>query len=137
MGQGGEVFVLDMGEPVRILDLARDMIVLSGLKPGEDIDIVFTGIRPGEKLYEEMGTEAENIARTRHPKIFIGKIAASPVERIERALEQLRVLADHGDQSSVRQCLQELIPDAQLGAPLTPSRDAIPAPALTGKTSVA
>lgn len=137
MGQGGEVFILDMGEPVRIVDLARDMIVLSGLKPGEDIDIVFTGIRPGEKLSEEMGTEAENIVRTRHPKIFIGKIAAYPAEQVERALERLRLLADHGDQSSVRRFLQEILPDAQVSAALAPDSGRVPARGLPGKTSVA
>jgi FlaA1/EpsC-like NDP-sugar epimerase len=137
MGQGGEVFVLDMGEPVRIVDLARDMIVLSGLKPGEDIDIVFTGIRPGEKLYEEMGTEAENIARTRHPKIFIGKIAAYPAEQVKRALERLRILGENGNPTSVRDFLQELLPEAQLGARLAPDGGRVPARELTHKISVA
>ena len=72
MGAGGEIFVLDMGEPVRILDLARETIRLSGLQPGEDMEIVFTGLRPGEKLFEELEITGEQMSKTRHPKIFIG-----------------------------------------------------------------
>jgi FlaA1/EpsC-like NDP-sugar epimerase len=74
MGHGGEIFVLDMGEPVRIVDLARDLISLSGLVPDKDIEIRFTGLRPGEKLFEELSTEQEQAEKTRHPKIFIGKL---------------------------------------------------------------
>ena len=73
MGRKGEIFVLDMGEPVKILDLASDLIRLSGFEPGRDIDIVFSGIRPGEKLYEETLTEMEGVTGTRHEKIFIAQ----------------------------------------------------------------
>ncbi|MEQ1795773.1 MAG: polysaccharide biosynthesis protein, partial [Nitrospira sp.] len=69
IGQGGDVFVLDMGEQIRIVDLARNMIVLSGLVPGKDVEIVFTGIRPGEKLYEELFDESEQVESTAHEKI--------------------------------------------------------------------
>ena len=89
MGEGGEIFILDMGEPVRILDLAVEMITLTGLKPFEDIDIVFTGLRPGEKLFEELELSGEEIAKTRHPKIFIGKLAAYSPEQVDRALARL------------------------------------------------
>ncbi len=78
IGEGGEIFILDMGEPVRILDLAEEMITLTGLRPYVDMDIVFTGLRPGEKLFEELELAGEQIAKTRHPKIFIGKLAAYP-----------------------------------------------------------
>src|SRR5262245_64906070 len=80
MAQGGEIYVLDMGEPVRILDLAKDTITLLGLKPFEDIEIVFTGIRPGEKLFEELEMTEGHLSKTRHPKIFIGKIEPYPDE---------------------------------------------------------
>ncbi len=80
LGRGGEIFVLDMGEPIKIVDLARDMIILSGLKPEQDIKIEFTGLRPGEKLYEELFSEKENFALTRHERIFI-----APDTEIEEA----------------------------------------------------
>jgi len=114
MGQGGEIFVLDMGEPVRILDLARDMITLNGLEPGEDIEIEFTGIRPGEKLFEELQTDAESIAKTRHPKIFIGNINAYPSEEIDRALDRLRELSSSGEEAEIRAFLNEFLSEAQL-----------------------
>jgi len=81
MGQGGEIFILDMGEPVSILNLAKETITLSGLKPFEDIDIVFTGVRAGEKLFEELRTTDEDMTKTRHPKIFIGRIAHTRKKR--------------------------------------------------------
>lgn len=114
MGEGGEIFILDMGEPVSILDLAKDTITLSGLKPFEDIDIIFTGIRPGEKLFEELQTDAESVAKTRHPKIFIGKIAAYPSDMVARALSLLAHLADDGQGDGLRKCLNELLPEANL-----------------------
>jgi FlaA1/EpsC-like NDP-sugar epimerase len=120
MGQGGEIFVLDMGEPVKIVDLARDMILLSGLKPHEDIDIVFSGIRPGEKLFEEMATDEENVVRTPKPKILIGKIAAYPPGVVDAALITLERLAESGDQESIRRFLEELLPEARLGAASNP-----------------
>ena len=73
MGRGGEIFVLDMGEPVRIVDLAGDMIRLSGLRVGQDIDIEFVGIRPGEKLYEELMVDGETHLPTSHPKIMVAQ----------------------------------------------------------------
>jgi FlaA1/EpsC-like NDP-sugar epimerase len=103
-----------MGEPVRILDLAKDTITLSGFRPYEDIDIVFSGIRPGEKLFEELQTDGESVAKTRHPKIFIGKIAAYPTEEVSRALKRLAVLADDGEAEGLRGFLNELLPEAKL-----------------------
>jgi FlaA1/EpsC-like NDP-sugar epimerase len=126
MGEGGEIFILDMGEPVSILDLAKDTITLSGLKPYEDIDIVFTGIRPGEKLFEELQTDAESVAKTRHPKIFIGKIAKYPSEEVSRALKELAQLANDGQGHGLRECLNELLPEAKLaveGDTTTPELD--------------
>jgi len=114
MGEGGEIFVLDMGEPVRILDLAKQTIHLSGLKPYEDIDIVFTGKRPGEKLFEELDMAGEQVAKTRHPKIFIGSITGCSEEKIKQALRQLRRIAEQGYEQEVCRLLSELLPEAQL-----------------------
>lgn len=111
MGEGGEVFVLDMGDPVRILDVAKDVITLSGLRPFDDIDIVFTGVRAGEKLFEEIELSGEHIAKTRHPKIFIGKFT----EQNHRPLtEALRAPALAGNQNALLEVLSELVPEAEL-----------------------
>jgi len=93
LGKGGEVFVLDMGEPVRIVDLAEDMIRLAGLVPGVDIKIEFTGVRPGEKLFEELKLDGETVEKTPHPQIFLlragkrGELAASDLSDLERLCE--------------------------------------------------
>jgi len=92
LAQGGEIFVLDMGEPVRILDLAKEMIVLSGLRPYEDIPIQFTGIRPGEKLFEELDVSERSAYRTGHARIFISKINVSdapPADQILKTCAEL------------------------------------------------
>ena len=89
LGQGGEIFVLDMGEPVKIVDLARDMIILSGLKPEEDIKIEYTGLRPGEKLYEELFSDRENFAVTLHERIFIAPDTVYDQISIQEELEKL------------------------------------------------
>jgi FlaA1/EpsC-like NDP-sugar epimerase len=114
MGKGGEIFVLDMGEPIKIVDLARDMIALGGLRPYEDINIEFTGIRPGEKLFEELDTDGEGIAKTRHPKIFIGTIESHPPDEVRAALTELTVLSLTGEEQSVREYLSNLLPESQL-----------------------
>jgi FlaA1/EpsC-like NDP-sugar epimerase len=114
MGRGGEIFILDMGDPVRILDLAVAMINLSGLRPFEDMEIVFTGLRPGEKLFEELELAGEEISKTRHPKIFIGRIEPYDSEVVQRALRDLRRLAIEGDAVSIREYLNDLLPEANL-----------------------
>jgi FlaA1/EpsC-like NDP-sugar epimerase len=114
MGGGGEIFILDMGEPVRILDLAVAMITLTGLKPFEEMDIVFTGLRPGEKLYEELELFGEDIAKTRHPKIFIGKLGAYSAEDVERALARLGEFARDGNNDETRRFLNSFLPEAKL-----------------------
>lgn len=115
MGEGGELFILDMGEPVRILDLAVAMITLTGLKPFEEMDIVFTGLRPGEKLHEELELFGEEIAKTRHPKIFTGKLAAYSSEEIETALARLAELARPGQGDAIRMFMNSFLPEARLG----------------------
>ncbi len=115
MQADGEIFVLDMGEPVRIVDLATDMIKLCGLKPVEDIEIVFSGTRPGEKLYEELSTDDEVLAKTRHPRILSGKLVVPQrAADFDRGLEALASLATHGDDNGVRRQLSRMLPDAQL-----------------------
>jgi FlaA1/EpsC-like NDP-sugar epimerase len=119
MGQGGEIFILDMGKPVRILDLAKAAISLSGLRPFADIDIVFTGVRSGEKLFEELEMTEEHISKTRHPKIFIGKINAYPEEQMRYALSRLAELARSGSEVEIRMFLNEFLPEARLSVPET------------------
>lgn len=114
IGQGGEVFILDMGEPVRILDLAKDLIRLSGLIPFEDIDIQFTGKRPGEKLYEELDLDGERLDATRHPKVFIGNIVPEPLERVEAIVQRLAVGLETRDPDTLKAILMEAVPEATL-----------------------
>lgn len=114
LGTGGEVFLLDMGEPVKIMDLARDMIKLSGLEEGRDIDIVYTGILPGEKLYEELFLKDEVYHRTQHEKIFIAANASSFVPScLDESIDELAVAAQHNDEAAIRRGLQQLIPEFQ------------------------
>lgn len=120
IGNGGEIFILDMGQPVRILDLARETIRLSGLRPHEDIDIVFTGVRPGEKLFEELQSAAEEVGKTVHPKIFIGKIAVYSPEIIQHAIERLTVLARKGWSQELRREMHALLPESRLEMTTTP-----------------
>lgn len=127
MGNGGEIFVLDMGEPVKIVDLARDLIRLSGLSPEKDIEIRFTGLRPGEKLFEELSTADEMAEKTRHPKIFIGRLPAVPLDRV--AQEVVKML-ESANGASLRDCvdrLRALVPELQrdeTGAEVIPLRRA-------------
>lgn len=112
LGQGGEVFTLDMGEPIKVVDLARDMIELSGLEVGRDIDIVFTGIRPGEKLYEELFVSGEEYQRTVHEKIFIACNASSFVPaHLDTAIKALASAAQRNDKTAILYSLQSLVPE--------------------------
>jgi len=113
MGQGGEIFVLDMGTPVKIADLARDTIRLSGYRPDVDIPIVYTGVRPGEKLFEELGFDAERMDKTRHPKIFIGKLGGQPLEEVVRHLDELSPLTKSVSAEEVREGLGRVVPEMQ------------------------
>ena len=110
MGQGGEVFVLDMGEQIRIVDLARNMIVLSGLVPGKDIEIVYTGLRRGEKLYEELFEDVEEVETTAHPKI--NRAVGSPlrVDDLERWVKDLPTRLLVIDEDDLLQDLKRLVP---------------------------
>ena len=110
-GVGGEIFVLDMGSPVKIVDLARQMIELSGLKPDEDIQIEFTGVRPGEKLFEEISHKGENFAPTAHPKIC--RFLSRPAEfsRTRSVFRRLRTNLHQLDPDELKLMLKEVVPD--------------------------
>jgi FlaA1/EpsC-like NDP-sugar epimerase len=114
LGKGGEIFILDMGEPVRILDLARETIRLSGLRPDVDIQIEFTGVRPGEKLIEELGSANEGLIKTIHPKIFIGNIPPYSPCRIREMLIYTEELCSSEDNDDIRGFLQEFLPESQI-----------------------
>ena len=110
MGQGGEIFVLDMGEPVKVVDLARDLIRLSGLVPDEDIEVVFTGVRPGEKLFEELSVAEESVTKTKHPKIFIGRLAPCDSDEVAVALLRLHEAASR-EPAEMWAALKAVVPE--------------------------
>jgi FlaA1/EpsC-like NDP-sugar epimerase len=112
MGNGGEIYVFDMGKPVPIVDLARKMIRLSGMVPGIDIEIKYTGLRPGEKLYEELLNDAENTQPTHHQKILIAKNAAVHISDIEIVYQRLFTLAqDASTHLEMVSLMKELVPE--------------------------
>lgn len=123
MGQGGEVFVLDMGNPVKIIDLAREMIRLSGYEPDKDIPIVFTGERPGEKLFEELLTTEEGTVATQHEKIYVAKISTPiPEGYLNERLKRLAALAEQNAKEEIVQLFQELVPTYKPARPFHQNR---------------
>lgn len=114
LGTGGEIFILDMGQPVKILDLAEDMIRLSGLTPYEDIDIVFTGARKGEKLFEELEITGESLEKTRNPKIFIGKIATYSRDEVSRIVGAFLNAVEQHDEARIRHLFNDFLPEATI-----------------------
>ena len=113
MGNGGEIFVLDMGQPVKILDLARDMIKLSGLEEGEDIEIKFIGLRPGEKLFEETLTEMEGITATQYEKILLARLEDVDRGKLVQGIAELERLTWSRDSEGIKRKLKELVPSYQ------------------------
>jgi FlaA1/EpsC-like NDP-sugar epimerase len=111
MGQGGEVFVFDMGESVKIIDLAKKMITLSGLRVEKDIEIRYTGLRPGEKLYEELLNNDENTLPTHHPKILIAEVNTPSYAYMEVATNELNHLLSSGNNNSIVAKIKEIIPE--------------------------
>ena len=111
MGKGGEIFIFDMGSSVKIITLAKRMIKLSGLSYPDDIDIIFTGLRPGEKLYEELLASEENILPTHHKKIMIAKVTNLDTQKNKEAIISLCDLCEHSDVNSLVTKLKEIVPE--------------------------
>jgi FlaA1/EpsC-like NDP-sugar epimerase len=111
MGKGGEIFIFDMGKSVRIVDLAKKMISLSGLTLGKDIQIRFTGLRPGEKLYEELLNSKENTIPTHHPRILIAKVREYDAGEVALQIDELIRLAGSGHEKDVVQKMKDIVPE--------------------------
>ena len=111
MGEGGEIFILDMGEPIRIVDMARDLIRLHGLEPDKDVLIEFTGLRPGEKLYEELITSGEGIVSTSHKKILVLRGKTLDAAALLAQIESLLAVARQGDDEAIRRKLRDIVPE--------------------------
>jgi len=132
MGKGSEVFVLDMGDPVRIVDLARNMIRLAGFEPDEDIEIRYTGLRPGEKLFEELCLDGEHIVPTYHEKVKIFHCPPRPRQYLVQWLSELRLLTKARDDQAVLSHLVKLVPEYQ-----TSRKDAAREPRKASRVAVA
>ena len=111
MGKGGEIFVFDMGKSVKIVDLAKKMIALSKLTLGKDIQIVYTGLRPGEKLYEELLNDEENTLTTYHPRIMIAKVREYEYNRITNDIQNLSKLFKFQDNMQIVSKMKEIVPE--------------------------
>jgi FlaA1/EpsC-like NDP-sugar epimerase len=130
-GTGGQIYLLDMGEPVKIVDLARQMITLSGFRPGEDIDITFTGVRPGEKLFEELRATGENVEPTVHSKIVVWKSRPPAWDSVQASMAQLEALQNCGDRSPIVEALAKMVPEY---CPSNGPQPPVAAPATGGPT---
>jgi len=111
MGKGGEIFIFDMGKSVKIIDLARKMIQLSGLEPGKDIEIAVTGLRPGEKLYEELLNNKENTLPTHHPKIMIARVAEYEFEKASADISELVSLFNGQNNVEIVSKMKAMVPE--------------------------
>jgi FlaA1/EpsC-like NDP-sugar epimerase/lipopolysaccharide/colanic/teichoic acid biosynthesis glycosyltransferase len=121
IGKGGEVLLLDMGEQVKIVDLARQLIRMSGLREGEDIEIVFTGLRPGEKIYEELHSDAERMRMTRHERILVWELDARDEQSLLSEVSELESLARESDHEEIKRQLRKIVPEY-----LEPRHDRLP-----------
>ncbi len=110
MGSGGEIFVLDMGDPVKILDLAENLVKLAGFIPYQDIDIVFTGLRPGEKLFEELLMDEEGLQKTSNQKIYIGTPINMNRETFFDHIAHLKEIAYNNSNEDLLQALMDVVP---------------------------
>jgi len=111
MGKGGEIFVFDMGKSVKITDLAKKMVQLSGLELGKDIQLVFTGLRPGEKLYEELLATEENTLPTHHEKILIARVKEYDFEDVKKSVNELIGLFDTQNNIAIVTKMKEMVPE--------------------------
>ena len=111
MGEGGEIFILDMGTPIKISDMARDLIRFSGFEPDVDIKIEYVGLRPGEKLYEELITEGENIVPTHHEKIMVLKGIGCDLQLLNGKVDELAHLAGEQRGNRIKAKLKEIVPE--------------------------
>jgi FlaA1/EpsC-like NDP-sugar epimerase len=115
MGTGGEIFLLDMGEPIKIIDIATKLINFSGLKLGKDVEIVFTGLRPGEKLHEELYWQGEGIVPTENKKITMLKPNGLYPDRLNTQLKELEESSHLGNIQGIYTLLKEIVPEAKIG----------------------
>jgi FlaA1/EpsC-like NDP-sugar epimerase len=111
MGEGGEIFILEMGTPVRIAEMARELIRLCGKEPDSEIEILYTGLRPGEKMYEELITQGEGIVPTGHEKIMVLRGSCVDPSTLEEPLARLKHLAAAHDAAGIKAELQKVIPE--------------------------
>jgi len=111
MGNGGEIFIFDMGKSVRIVDLAKKMIKLAGLEPNVDIKVEFSGLRPGEKLYEELLNDNENTMPTHHEKIMIGKVREYVFDQVMENISELISSAKKDDDIQVVKNMKSMVPE--------------------------
>ena len=144
MGRGSEIFVLDMGTPVKIIDLAKNLITLAGFKPNEDIEIRYTGLRPGEKLYEELSFEGEDIVATDHPKIRIFKGPQISFREVAPWVAELQHLLWKRQAGPIIDHLHQLVPEYRPGvsglpeaAAVTTAKAVVSAPERTEAKSMA
>ena len=113
LGQGGEIFCFDMGEPVKIADLAKNMIRLAGFRPGKDIKIVYTGLRPGEKLYEELLNQKELTLPTANEKIMVAKVRENDFQKVSKQIDELIASAQKGMTSPSVKLMKQIVPEFQ------------------------
>jgi FlaA1/EpsC-like NDP-sugar epimerase len=111
MGKGGEVFIFDMGKSVKVVDLAKKMILLAGYEPNKDIDIVFTGLREGEKLFEELLADKENTLPTHHKKIMIAKVGEQDYSKINSYINLLSDLMYDPNELKMVTLMKEIVPE--------------------------
>lgn len=111
MGEGGEIFILEMGVPIKIADMAEDLIRLSGFEPHADIDIKYVGLRPGEKLKEELITDGEGIVKTSHEKIMVLRGRVCEIEKLNQDIEEIMGLVAKEDGDGIKRKLREILPE--------------------------